>query len=548
MPLVRIPLANTLGTRDSTLTKDWFQRNCFAETEPSSGRQSSYRRFGLLSYLSFTAGRALGLFTYNNQAVSIIGSNIRIESTSIGTVDTTTAYTFNLINSGAAFFVKNNAKAYYYNGATLAQVTDANYPAVTVPGCTTLDTTTYVMTPTARIYGSNIGDPTTWNALNFISANSGTGIGVCLSSLYNYVVAFCDSNTQLFYDNGNPTGSPLNSYTSSVINVGCASAGSVVATRNTIFWLGKTQQKGRSIYIFDGLNPSIVSTAQVDRVLNADNLSQVNAYFIEIEGHAFYILALGNSNVTLVYDMVSQKWHTWSTSVLGAGVTTTDITLFDNQVTLVIPDHGFLPGDLVLATGQYATSALGTFVVSFTTPNTVTYTLNGTNQSGINADTIDSDTINTDPPITPVVNSITVQKWNQAMFSSVYYTPADGLDLLLDQNNGIIYSIQENTSNDNGVPIRMDIRTDAMDFGDNTEKFHTKCEVIADKGPESAFVGYTDNDFKTFRIYRAVNLQASRSQLRRLSKARRRAYQLIYFGSTKLRVYDLEVNVEKGIQ
>lgn len=548
MPLVRIPLGNTLGTRDSTLTKDWFQRNCFLESEPSSGRKSSYRRFGLLKYLSFTADTALGLFTYKNQAISVIGPTLRQESTVLGTVNNGTPYQFNLINSGASFFLKNNGFAYFYNGTTLAPVTDPDYPAITVPGVTTLDSTTYVMTPNARIYGSDISDPTSWNALNFVSANAGTAIGVCLSTLYNYVVAFCDSNTQLFYDNANPTGSPLSPYTSSVINVGCASAASVVATRNTIFWVGKTQQKGRSVYLFDGLNPQIVSSAQVDRVLNGDDLSQVSAYFIEIEGHAFYILSLGQSNVTLVYDMVTQAWHTWSTSVLGPSVTTTDITLAGQQVTLVIPNHGFLPGDLVLATGQYAQAGLGTFLIAHTSDNTITYYLNQNTGSGIDITENNVLTINTDLPQVPVVNSITLQKWNQVYFSSIFYTPADGLDLLLDRNNGIIYSIQENTSNDNGVPIREDIRTDAGDFGDNTKKFFTKCEIIADKVPEVAFIGYSDDDFKTFQSYRPINLNAARSQLRRMSKSRRRAFQMIYFGSTKLRVFDLEIDFEKGIQ
>ena len=88
------------------------------------------------------------------------------------------------------FVFKSTRDAFYYNGTTVTKITDADYPATTVRGIAYLDGTYYVMTPDAKIYGSDLNSPTSWTALNFLVAQMEPDGGVYLGRILNYIVAF----------------------------------------------------------------------------------------------------------------------------------------------------------------------------------------------------------------------------------------------------------------------------------------------------------------------------------------------------------------------
>jgi len=79
-----------------------------------------------------------------------------------------------------------------------------------------------------------------------------------------------------------------------------------------VLWVGTSKTYGRSVYIMDGVSPVRVSTANIDRHLEADALSNVSAYCYTVSGHTLYILTLHNTNQTLVYDLNEKMWYTWT--------------------------------------------------------------------------------------------------------------------------------------------------------------------------------------------------------------------------------------------
>ena len=154
----------------------------------------------------------------------------------------------------------------------LTEVTDVDYPSETVPGIVYLDGTYYVMTPAGRICGSDINDPTSWDALNFIQCQAEPDSGMAIARLANYVVGFSQYSTEFFYNAGNPTGSPLLPMTSAQVNLGCANGMSVVNGENTLFFIGQTRNFGRGVYTFSGTSPQKISTPFIDRILMADDM------------------------------------------------------------------------------------------------------------------------------------------------------------------------------------------------------------------------------------------------------------------------------------
>jgi len=181
-----------------------------------------------------------------------------------------------------------------------------------VAGVVYLDNYIFLGTSNNRIYNCAVGDPTTWNALDFLSFEQTTDnlIGICKH--LNYLVAFGFASIQFFYDAANATGSPLALSQSYTAEIGCAAGDSIVSTGNTVVWVGTSKTYGRSVYIMDGVSPVRVSTHNIDKHLEADGLSDVSAYCYTVSGRTLYILTLKNTNQTLVYDLNEKMWYQWT--------------------------------------------------------------------------------------------------------------------------------------------------------------------------------------------------------------------------------------------
>jgi hypothetical protein len=544
----RIQWAQTISTRDSSMTADAIMYNYYA-TKNSDGRIFSERRFGVLPAFTNTAAPGRGLFAFGTAVLAVIGTTFFVNGVAQGTVNGGSQYQFTLTGQGGtAVFLKNNTNAYTWNGAVLTPVTDPNYPAVTVPGVIWLDGYVAVLTPGGILVNSNLNTPATWGALNTINGSLSPDPGAAVARLYNYVASFGQFSTTFFYDAGNtPPGSPFLPNIAAAVNVGCANGNSMVATENTIFWVGQTHQKGRKVYMMNGLTPQPISDEFIEKILNADNLATVFAYYIEINGGVFYVLTLQGSNCTLVYNAQAGMWSRWSSTALGTPQIAVGATVSNGVVTVNLPNHGLNnPAVVSITSTDSASMFLGTFVVNVIDTNTISYSVNPVAAllGGINSNTINTFTINTDGATSTTqtgIGTLTITPYVQNFFSAVFYAFANSTDYLLDATNGITYQMQQGVSSDNGMFIYGLLRTNAGDFGSNKEKFFPHLEVIADKVQDTAYLGYSDNDFQSFGAFRPVNLGARRSMLKRCAASRRRAFSLLYIGGFQVRFYQLEL-------
>ena len=223
--------------------------------------------------------------------------------------------------AGTSYLAFANKEYLWYVGVAGAptKVTDTDYPGnmtparQTVPGIVYLDTYFFVMDTAGRIYNSASNDPTSWSALGFITAQNENGAGVAIGKTKNYVVAFKEYSTEPFYDAANPVGSPLSPVESGFFRIGCASGASVVQWDDSLIWVSQSRSAGRAVHRMQGIENQKISTSDIDRILNADDLATVHAYCMRLEGHDLYVLTLVTSNITLVYDFTSQLWYEWST-------------------------------------------------------------------------------------------------------------------------------------------------------------------------------------------------------------------------------------------
>jgi hypothetical protein len=226
-----------------------------------------------------------------------------------------------IVQASSPYLVFGTGSATYYIGGPAAlpptQITDPNFPTYTVPGIAYLDGTTYVMDFTGVIWGSlGLNDPRTWSALNFIQAGNYSDPGVYLARQLVYVIAIKRWSTQVFYDAGNATGSPLSPLPGAVIDYGCLSPDTVQSIEGMLIWVTTNRSSSPQVGILDNLQFRIVSSPAIDRLLTNANTTGPTTHFYSTSfkkgGHRFYTVTIYEANLTLIYDIDQKMWYQWT--------------------------------------------------------------------------------------------------------------------------------------------------------------------------------------------------------------------------------------------
>lgn len=326
----RLPLVASPENRDNSTGKDSRLINCYVEV--SEDRSSHiYRRPGMLTWGLPAAGAATGagVFYWNGAVYSIFGTTLykNLSSVATGLDGTGGVYTFSsILGATPKMVLQNGVQGYAYDDTGLLTANlhsiNSSYPQYTTKGLAYLNGATYVMqhffgtniTP-AVIWGSkpnSVSIAGDWDPLDYITAQIEPDSGVFLSKQSVYVVALKEWTTEFFSDVGNPTGSPLQFYPAGKLNFGCASASSVQSINEVLFWISTNRSASNQILMVERTQPRIISTPEIDRLLNQIDLSVVYSWQIKCNGHSFYVLTIKNANLTLAYDIVQNRWCQWT--------------------------------------------------------------------------------------------------------------------------------------------------------------------------------------------------------------------------------------------
>jgi len=328
-----ISWGHPIGTRDGTLTTDAKMVNCFMEKEEGEG-VAVIKRPGT-SYQSTATGTAQGFFKFNGAPYFIVsdtaypfspptqGAGIAIPSVS------NPGQFFTSIDSQSSPYktvIQNQeGELWTFNGSTFTKVTDTNYVSLNPTfGIAYLDGVYYAMTQSGKLIGSAINDATTWPALDFTQADIEYGAGVTATRHLNYILAFYQQGLQVYYDaNAAPNGSgiALNPVLSASFRTGAFNAATVSEINDVTYFVGSTPLYGRSVQMLNGLTMQKISDPFIERILNNTTLQftslHIWSFGIQILGHSFYVLNLPPLNLTLVYDISTGVWSTWSSVVGG---------------------------------------------------------------------------------------------------------------------------------------------------------------------------------------------------------------------------------------
>jgi hypothetical protein len=390
---MEVSLATPLLTRDGYLNKDPLLINAMWEATLDGGR-SVVRRPSMGQFVAgLPAGSVQGVVVQEPASYVVIGDKLctfppdgtgpfPLPNLGNGGLRVASVTNFNSGYNYTSVFKSTDQAWMWTSGGNITSITDVNYPPMTVPGIAYLDGTYYVMDTGGQIHGSNLEDPTTWNALNFLSTDRGIGKGIALHRHLSYVVAFCDKGTQFFYDAANAyPGSPLSPVPNATSSVGCAHAFSVQSLDDVTIFMSKDAKRSRGFHMIQGLSLRKISTPDIERVLERHEFdtyevnrqvmrmggavkahigyTQLYTMFLRADGHTFYIFTMVDVGLTLCYDVTNDHWSQWSSCTDGAthqafnaALNIHVYTTTNNTATYLVPLNGggyvpFGTGDVI---------------------------------------------------------------------------------------------------------------------------------------------------------------------------------------------------------
>jgi len=193
-----------------------------------------------------------------------------------------------------------------------------------------------------RIYNSTVGGVFgTWATTDFIDAEIFPDMTLYLAKHHNYLVAFGESSTEFFYDNGNEVGSPLARQETYTSKIGChIPENSYKATchvNDDIYFIGKSDMDSLFLAVVKDFKVRPIDSYALDRVLNSPTDTRI--YSIEtwtvnnIPMILIKISSSGGESEGIVYNPDADSWWTIDMTDIGGSVTTSaGDTTFGNQV------------------------------------------------------------------------------------------------------------------------------------------------------------------------------------------------------------------------
>jgi hypothetical protein len=205
---------------------------------------------------------------------------------------------------------------------TLTEITDVDFPATLVGGGAALDGYLFVMEEDGTIWNSDLGDPTSWNALNFTSAEREEDIGIWLGKHHDHIVAIGSSSIEFFYDAAHATGSPLQRRDDIFYRIGGVEPTAVWADREIIYFFGINSSGNFIFYKIENFQLEQISTPSISAWFTSMKINSPYTLFMtgsNINGHEFLHITVMNNEtspytpiITVVYDNKYNTWAIWS--------------------------------------------------------------------------------------------------------------------------------------------------------------------------------------------------------------------------------------------
>ncbi len=190
---------------------------------------------------------------------------------------------------------------YYFNGVSVFPIDTPSFPGAS--WVEVLDGYYIVGKPNSQqFYISGNRDPSTWNALDFASAEKYPDDLVGAIVDHGELVLFGTESTEVWYNAGGAD-FPLQKTASGHFEIGIYSRFGAAKKDNSVFFPGSDG----IVYRLTGYQPQRISTHAIEQAIERSADKDFHGFTWNEGGHAFY--ALRSSTFCFVYDISTGLWH-----------------------------------------------------------------------------------------------------------------------------------------------------------------------------------------------------------------------------------------------
>lgn len=254
----------------------------------------------------FSAGNGRAFFVASNNLYELSGTGT---ATLRGTI-TSFIGPVTFADNGLELAVCDGSKAYILTYATnaFAQITDADFPP-SVGAIDFIDGYFVVNeNDTGRFYISALYNGSSWDPLDFATAESSPDKLVRAVNFVGQLGLFGENTLEIWHNTGD-SAFPFARISGST-PIGTVSPYTVISIDTSVYWVGTTTQGGGIVYRAQGFTPTRISTEAIERKLQeVPDPSQLVSWTYQQDGHVFLVITGEGLDTSLVYDLSTSLWH-----------------------------------------------------------------------------------------------------------------------------------------------------------------------------------------------------------------------------------------------
>lgn len=324
MPL--LPFATGSPAGKSLAVDTELLVNCYPVT--STSRRSKaikaiYGRAGLELFGNYGEFRARGLHAFGSRLYGVFrGELISISNDSIGvskgTLETIDG-TVSMDDNGTQLMVVDGASGYTFNvdTDTFAKITDADFPA-NPTHVTYLDGFFIVTVANSdQFHVSTLKDGTSWNALDFASAESDPDDLITAIGDHGELWLLGARSTEVWQNTGN-LDFTFERLEGAKIQWGIHAQWSLARYADTIVMLGRNDHGAQQVISMVNYQPQRISDDALEkRIAGFASTTDAFGYVYNDAGRFFYVLSFPTGNETWAYDVREGEWHQLKSGITG---------------------------------------------------------------------------------------------------------------------------------------------------------------------------------------------------------------------------------------
>lgn len=275
-------------------------------------RTPGYRLIGA----SHTEGTNRGMYTSSTGRLFLVVWDRLIEilsdetTISRGTMVGTSGYC-RFSDNGNQLLITDGTTGYIFTFATnvLAVISDPDFPENPTTNVFTDGYFLVSSTRSGQFFFSASYDGTSWNALDFATAEYSADSLQGIAKTSNGTIWMIGQASLELWQNVGTADLPWRRIAGSVKEVGCIAPYSIVSNGERVLWLGGGSAGYASVYMGAGYDVVKVSTPALEyNIKTYEDIHRAIAFTYSDEGHDFYVISF-SSDATHVFDMTTGEWH-----------------------------------------------------------------------------------------------------------------------------------------------------------------------------------------------------------------------------------------------